>query len=63
MERWTEKEQTQAEVKMFILDQLAVALPNPPYTLAETEKVAERIYAYVWQRSASNVPWQSPTAA
>lgn len=32
MERWTEKEQTQAEVKVFILDHLFAKLPDPPYS-------------------------------
>jgi type I restriction enzyme R subunit len=53
MEHWTEKEQTQAEVKVFILDSLFEALPQPPYTPDETEVVANRIYEYVWQRSAT----------
>ena len=31
-ERWTEKEQTQAEVEVLILDSLFEALPTPPFT-------------------------------
>jgi type I restriction enzyme R subunit len=27
---WTEKEQTQAEVESFILDQVYLSLPEPP---------------------------------
>jgi len=53
MEHWTEKEQTQAEVKVFILDRLFEALPQPPYTPDEAEAVASRVYDYVWQRSAA----------
>ena len=53
MERWTEKEQTQAEVKVFILDHLFAKLPDPPYSPKETEQAANRIYDYIWQRSAS----------
>lgn len=53
MERWTEKEQTQAEVKVFILDRLFQLLPQPPYSPEETEAVASRVYDYVWQRSAA----------
>ena len=53
MARWTEKEQTQAEVKVFILDHLFAKLPDPPYSPNETKQAADRIYDYIWQRSAS----------
>jgi type I restriction enzyme R subunit len=53
MENWTQKEQTQAEVKVFILDRLFEALPNPPYSTDETQAAADRIYEYIWQRSAN----------
>jgi type I restriction enzyme, R subunit len=62
MERWTETEQTQAEVRVFILDRLTEALPQPPYTVEETQRVAEEVYNYVWQRSAGGHPLE-PTAA
>ena len=44
---------TQAEVKMFILDNLWRALPRPPFTDEETEEAAARIYEYVWQLTAA----------
>ena len=50
---WTQNTATQAEVKMFILDKLWAALPRPPFSEEETEKVAYRVYDYVWQRSGS----------
>ena len=50
---WTQKTSTQAEVKMFILDKLYLELPRPPFTDPDTEQAAERVYQYVWQRSAS----------
>lgn len=53
IDHWTDKEQTQAEVKVFILDRLFEALPRPPYSEKETEEAANRIYEYVWQRSAT----------
>jgi type I restriction enzyme R subunit len=53
MENWTEKAATQAEVRVFILDNLYRALPRPPFSEAETEEIAVRTYNYVWQRSAS----------
>lgn len=56
IEGWTEKEQTQAEVKVFILDNLFLALPDPPYGAKETEEAADRIYDYVWQRSSMGAP-------
>ncbi len=53
MRGWTQKETTQAEVKVFILDELYAVLRRPPFTEAETEEIASRVYDYVWQRSAS----------
>ena len=50
-ERWTEKEQTQAEV--VILDHVFAALPSPPFTDDEKQAVARQIYQHVWQQSAS----------
>ena len=52
MEDWTQKTATQAEVSVFILDNLYRSLPRPPFTDAETEEIASRVYEYVWQRSA-----------
>ena len=53
MHDWTQNTATQAEVKVFILDNLWEALPRPPFSDEETEEVANRVYDYVWQRSAS----------
>jgi type I restriction enzyme, R subunit len=53
MRDWTQKEATQAEVKVFILDSLWRALPRPPFSVEETEARAQRIYEYVWGRYAS----------
>jgi len=52
MQDWTIKTTTQAQVKVFLLDRLYAALPQPPFTEAETEAAAARVYDYVWQRSA-----------
>lgn len=62
MEHWTEKEQTQAEVSVFILDRLCEALPNPPYTPDETKRIADEVYRYVWQRSAGGHPLEATAA-
>jgi type I restriction enzyme R subunit len=50
---WTQNETTQAEVKVFILDNLWQSLPRPPFTDEEAEVVAGRVYDFVWQRSSS----------
>jgi type I restriction enzyme R subunit len=55
MERWWEKEQTQAEVEVFILDHIYQVLPTPPYLDADKEIVAKQVYQHVWQQSASGV--------
>ena len=52
MPAWLQNATTQAEVKIFILDRLYETLPRPPFTEAETEGIASRVYDYVWQRSA-----------
>ena len=51
MDRWTEKEQTQAEVQTFILDHVFKVLPEPPYTPGDKQKVAELVYRHIWQQS------------
>ena len=53
LEHWTEKEQTQAEVEVFILDQLYQALPTPPFTDAEKQQIAHNVYQHIWQQSAN----------
>jgi type I restriction enzyme R subunit len=55
LERWTEKEQTQAEVEVFILDRLFDMLPTPPFSDEEKQTVARRVYQHVWQQSASGI--------
>ena len=53
MHDWTQNTTTQAEVKVFILDNLWEALPRPSFTDEETEAVAKRVSDFVWQHSAS----------
>jgi type I restriction enzyme R subunit len=55
MHDWTQKEATQAEVRIFILDDLCRSLPRPPFSEQETETRAERVYEYVWERCAGGV--------
>ena len=51
LDRFWEKEQTKAEVKVFILDQVHAKLPVPPFTREERATVAADVYAHVWQRA------------
>ncbi len=60
LERWTEKETTQAEVEVFILDRVFEALPTPPFSEAEKEQVARTVYQHIWQQSMNP---QGPLAA
>ncbi|MDQ3563207.1 MAG: type I restriction endonuclease subunit R [Pseudomonadota bacterium] len=53
MHDWTQNTTTQAEVQVFILDNLWRSLPRPPFSDEETEERAARVYDYVWQRSAA----------
>ena len=51
LDRWTEKEQTRAEVETFILDQVFQTLPEPPYTADDKQAVAATVYRHIWQQS------------
>jgi type I restriction enzyme R subunit len=51
LERWTEKEQTQAEVQVVILDHLFQVLPTPPFSDADKQAAAQQVYQYVWAQS------------
>lgn len=55
LNRWTEKEQTQAEVETFILDNLYMHLPSPPFTEEDKQEAAKMVYQHVWQQSVSGV--------
>ena len=59
LDRWTEKEQTQAEVETFILDHIYQELPDPPYSPDDKQKVAALVYRHIWQQSVSAQfsPW------
>jgi len=53
LERWTEKEQTQAEVRIRILNHLFEVLPSPPFSDEEKQSLAKSVYQHVWQQCAS----------
>ncbi|MBR1208929.1 MULTISPECIES: type I restriction endonuclease subunit R [unclassified Bradyrhizobium] len=52
LDRFWEKEQTKADVEVFILDQIYASLPTPPFTAEEKKLVANNVYSYVWQQAA-----------
>jgi type I restriction enzyme R subunit len=60
LERWTEKEQTRAEVEIFILDNLYEHLPSPPFTEEDKQEAAREVYTHVWQQSVSGLWRASP---
>ncbi len=53
LDRFWEKEQTKADVEVFILDEVYAGLPTPPFTAEEKKAVAAEIYAHVWQQAVS----------
>jgi type I restriction enzyme R subunit len=55
LDKWTQKEQTQAEVEVFILDHVFQALPTPPFSPEEKEVAARRAYRHIWEQSASGL--------
>ena len=53
LDRFWEKEQTKADVEVFILDEVFASLATPPFTTDEKTTVAAEIYAHVWQQAIS----------
>jgi type I restriction enzyme R subunit len=53
LDRFWEKEQTKADVEVFILDQVYASLPTPPFTVDEKKLVASSVYAHVWQQAVN----------
>ena len=53
LDRFWEKEQTKADVEVFILDQVYASLPTPPFTAEEKKAAAAEVYAHVWQQAVS----------
>lgn len=54
IDRFWEKEQTKAEVEVFILDQLYASLPTPPFSVEEKQGLAAAVYAHVWQQAVGS---------
>ena len=53
LDRFWEKEQTKADLKVFILDKVFANLPTPPFTTEEKAAVAGDVYAHIWQQAVS----------
>ncbi|MCY3941819.1 MAG: type I restriction endonuclease subunit R [Gammaproteobacteria bacterium] len=53
LDRFWEKEQTKADVEVFILDEVFANLPTPPFTDEEKTAVAANVYTHVWQQAVS----------
>ena len=53
LDRFWEKEQTKADVQVFILDEVFTSLPTPPFTQEEMKAVASDVYDHVWQQVVS----------
>ena len=53
LDRFWEKEQTKADVEVFILDEIFANLPTPPFSAVEKNAVAMKVYAHVWQQAIS----------
>jgi type I restriction enzyme, R subunit len=51
LDRFWEKEQTKADVEVFILDEVFANLPTPPFTSEEKKLVAGNVYAHVWRQA------------
>ena len=46
LDRFWEKEQTKAEIEVFILDEVYANLPTPPFTADEKKTAADAVYAH-----------------
>jgi type I restriction enzyme R subunit len=55
LDRFWEKEQTKADVEVFILDEVFSSLPTPPFTASEKKLVAANVYAHVWTQAVHGV--------
>jgi len=53
LEQWTEKESTRAEIETEILDEVFRLLPEPPFSPAEKEALATKVYEHLWMQSSS----------
>jgi type I restriction enzyme R subunit len=50
LDRSWEKKQMEADVEVFILDEVFANLPTLPFTPEEKKLVAANVYARIWQQ-------------
>ena len=53
LDRFWEKEQTKADIEVFILDEIYGSLATPPFNADEKKALAAQVYAHVWQQAVS----------
>ena len=51
LDRWTQKEQTQAEIRSLIFDRIHQSLPTPPYSESDKEAAAHSTFLLIFQKS------------
>lgn len=51
LDRFWEKEQTKADVQVFIMDEVFMNLPTPPFSEEEKNLIVSNVYAHVWQQA------------
>lgn len=53
LDHFWEKEQTKADVEVFVIDRVYTTLPTPPFTADEKKVVAAKVYGHIWQQAVS----------
>ena len=53
LDRFWEKEQTKADLEVFILNEVFGKLPIPPFSIEEKKAVASDVYTHIWQQAVS----------
>lgn len=51
LDRFWEKEQTKADIEVFVLDEVFRRLPTPPFSAEEKNTIARKVYGHVWQQA------------
>ena len=51
MDHFREKEQTKADIEVFILDEVFASLPTPPFSVEGEEQVAKSVHRGKRERS------------
>jgi type I restriction enzyme R subunit len=54
LDRFWKKEQTKADVKGIILDEVYASLPTPPFSPEEKQAIAGAAYVHIWQQAISD---------